>query len=247
MDDERRAKIVKKNNGAEVYINDQNNTTMTPPAQGQQQSFLAEDDTERSNVEEQIEGTAEQQAAPETVMPETARPEAATSETATPETTMPETAEQVQLSSAPLASPLTSAPRSPQMLDFVVVHLFAHQERPFRGYELLQAMLTAGLRYGKKGIFHRHEDMMGRGEVWFNLAQAVEPGTFDLPKMGSFTTPGLSLFMITTDVKNPLHVFDIMLSTAKELQKELGGDIYDDKRRLLTEEKIAWIRSCLQS
>lgn len=131
-------------------------------------------------------------------------------------------------------------------LDLIVIHIFANENRPYRGYELLQALLTLGLRYGKKGMFHCHEDRMGRGKILFNLVQAVEPGTFDLAQMGHFITPGLTLFMTTNDLNDSFMVFNHMLHTAKELQKELGGELYDEQRQPLTNEKVAWFQACLQ-
>ncbi len=133
-----------------------------------------------------------------------------------------------------------------ELIDFIVIHLFTDGERHYRGYELLQALLTSGLRYGKKGIFHRHEDLTGKGPILFSLAQAIEPGTFDLPKMGSFTTPGLIFFMMSSQLQNPLHAFDLMLNTVKSLQRELGGSLYDEKRQSLTSIKIEQLRSNLK-
>lgn len=132
-------------------------------------------------------------------------------------------------------------------IQLVVIHLLIEEGRPpYGGYELLQTFLMAGLRYGKKGIFHRHEDMTGKGEVLFSLAQAMEPGVFDLQKMGTFTTPGLVLFMLTEKVKSPSAVLNMMLNTAKDLQKELGGQLYDEKKQPLNEEKVQYWRCCLE-
>lgn len=130
--------------------------------------------------------------------------------------------------------------------NLITVFLFAENEKPYKGYELLQALLTAGLRYGKRGVFHRYEEISGRGDIIFNLASAVEPGVFDLPKMGGFSTPGLVLFMDTSKVKKPLEIYDTLLKTAKEITADLGGVIYDELRQPLTAEKILAWRAHLQ-
>jgi cell division protein ZipA len=57
--------------------------------------------------------------------------------------------------------------------------------------------------------------------------------------MGSFATKGLTLFMEVSQVKNPLHVFETMLSTARELVEDLGGELVDETRQPLTADKIA--------
>lgn len=133
-----------------------------------------------------------------------------------------------------------------QLTDLIIINLTADPKQPYRGYELLQALLTAGLRYSRKGMFHRYEDLTGRGSILFNLVSSIEPGTFDLPKMGSFTTAGLTLFMQIPVVKDPRQAFELMLSTAKELIEDLGGELLDDHRQPLNEEKIAKWRSYVQ-
>lgn len=151
----------------------------------------------------------------------------------------------------PLDSHLDHAPEpepSPpplKMTDLIIINLVAEPQQLYRGYELLQALLTSGLRYSKKGLFHRYEDLTGRGDILFNLVSSIEPGTFDLPKMGSFTTTGLTLFMQIPTVKNPPQVFELMLNTANELAEDLGGQLLDDQRQPLTDEKIAKWRTYL--
>ncbi|HVV69774.1 MAG TPA: cell division protein ZipA [Gammaproteobacteria bacterium] len=137
------------------------------------------------------------------------------------------------------------APPALKMTDLIIINLVAEPHQPYRGYELLQALLTSGLRYSKKGLFHRYEDPTGRGNILFNLVSSIEPGTFDLPKMGSFATTGLTLFMQIPTVQNPTQVFDLMLSTANELAEDLGGQLLDEQRQPLTDEKIAKWRTYL--
>lgn len=130
--------------------------------------------------------------------------------------------------------------------DIIVINLVSHPQHPYRGYELLQAMLTTGLRYGKWNIFHRHEEITGRGAILFSLASTVEPGTFDLAKMGSFSTPGLSLFMRISSTQDPAQVFEKLFATAQQLVGELGGNICDEHRIPLSDTKLAQWRSQLQ-
>src|SRR3990167_2175937 len=76
----------------------------------------------------------------------------------------------------------------------VALYLMMPEGMTYAGYELLQALLSAGLRFGEHRIFHRHTHKDGRGDVLFHCASAIAPGTFDLTKMGSFTSQGLCLF-----------------------------------------------------
>lgn len=140
----------------------------------------------------------------------------------------------------------TSFTAKPTSTQVIVLHLFANPNRPYRGYELLQTLLTAGLRYSKRGIFHRYADITGRDTILFSLASAMEPGIFDLPKMSGFSTPGLVLYLQAGTVQQPLSVLNLMISTAKEIAQDLGGELYDEQRHILTPEKIGEWRNQLQ-
>ncbi len=122
--------------------------------------------------------------------------------------------------------------------ELIVMRLIARQDRPYKGYELLQALLANGFRYGKMNIFHRHEKKNGEGNVLFSLASATEPGTFDIHNMGNCSCQGLTLFMCINDHKKPLSVFEIMLDTAKQLLDDLGGGIRDERHLLLDQSVI---------
>lgn len=125
----------------------------------------------------------------------------------------------------------------------LVIHVMAQSEQSFMGYELLQALLTIGLRYGDMHIFHRYQSYKGSMRLLFSLASATEPGTFDLNNMGGFSCRGLSLFMNLNHLKYDAHeAFELMWETAQQLAYELGGDIYNDIRQPLGSEELAKYR-----
>ena len=128
-------------------------------------------------------------------------------------------------------------PANVKTTGITVIHLLARAGTQFAGYELLQALLSRGLRYGEMNIFHRHEHSNGNGRILFSLASATEPGTFDIQKMRGFTCNGLSLFMRHSgDVDRDDTVYDVMMETAEKLSQELSGDLYDAERRPLAVE-----------
>lgn len=127
--------------------------------------------------------------------------------------------------------------------EYVMLHVMAPQEYPYNGYELLQALLANGLRYGEMDIFHRHETKTGRGQVLFSLASVNKPGTFELPKMGSFSCPGLTLFMPLKHSPDPMIAFGAMLETARQLTEDLGGEVWDESRHVLNMDKITQMRA----
>jgi len=127
-----------------------------------------------------------------------------------------------------------------QTTHFIVIRLMAPKGSAYVGYELMQALLSAGLRYGSRNIFHYYEETEGSEKILFSLASAVEPGTFELSQMGSITCPGLTLFMEYSNNSeiNPLNTLTLMLDAARQLSEDLGGQLLTDKLRPLTEHDI---------
>lgn len=122
----------------------------------------------------------------------------------------------------------------------LMMFLLAKENRHFAGYELLQTVLAAGLRFGKESLFHRHQFTNGDGDIICSLAAATETGTFDLQNIGAFSVRGLCLYMQATN--NPdldAERFALMLDTAKQLSEGLDAHLLDDQRQPLTEERIA--------
>lgn len=121
----------------------------------------------------------------------------------------------------------------------LVMFLLAKENRQLAGYELLQTVLAAGLRFGEGNLFHRHQSPNGQGPVLCSLAAATPSGVFDLQNIGGFSVHGLCLFMQASG--NPTidaERFGIMLDTAKQLSEGLDTYLLDDKRQPLTEESI---------
>ena len=94
-------------------------------------------------------------------------------------------------------------------------------------------------------IFHRYQQLNSTGSVLFSLTSASEPGTFELPKMGGFSCIGLILFMRVSAQKDVMSTFELMLDTAEQLVSDLGGEICDNQRHVLSTEKIAEIRALI--
>jgi cell division protein ZipA len=73
----------------------------------------------------------------------------------------------------------------------LMIFLLAKSNRQLAGYELLQAVLSAGFRFGEGGLFHRHQYPNCQGPVMCSLAAATPTGVFDLQNIGGFVVhPG---------------------------------------------------------
>lgn len=139
--------------------------------------------------------------------------------------------------------------RSPRVADdphrVVVLNVMARQDRTFAGSEVRNAVEGAGFEYGDWQIFHYYPPRHGDNPPAFSLANMVKPGSFDLANMDAMTTAGLSLFMVPAGDEDDIASFDTMLATTRRLAVELGGEVRDARRSVLTRQAIAQIREQL--
>ena len=120
--------------------------------------------------------------------------------------------------------------------EVIVVSVVKPEGEPISGAALLPTLLTLGLRYGEMNIFHRHEDNAGNGNVTFSLANVMNPGTFDLDEIESFSTQGVTLFMTLPNAGDAFDIFNNMMSAARHLAKEFNAQLLDDKRSVMTKQ-----------
>ena len=126
--------------------------------------------------------------------------------------------------------------------EVLVINVMAPQGHRFAGQALLDIILHCGMRYGAMDIFHHHQGADGDGPVLFSMANMVKPGTFDLNVMDSFETPGVRLFMTLPLASDSLKAFDIMVATAETLCQELGGELKDENRSVMTGQTMEHCR-----
>jgi cell division protein ZipA len=123
--------------------------------------------------------------------------------------------------------------------ELLVMFLLAKEDKKLVGYELLQAVLASGLRFGEGNLFHRHQNSNGQGTVMCSLAAATDKGTFDLQNIGAFSAKGLCLYMhLSGNSSIDEERFDIMHDTAKNLSEELNTYLLDDRKKQLTDDSI---------
>jgi len=122
----------------------------------------------------------------------------------------------------------------------IMLFVSAKGQHIFAGYELLQTLLTCGLRFGDGGLFHRHQHSTGQGPVLFSLAAATATGMFDLQNIGAMSVKGLCMFMELSH--NPTidqERFELFIKTAQHLATELNANLLDDRQRPINEATIA--------
>ncbi|MDF1780281.1 MAG: cell division protein ZipA [Alcanivoracaceae bacterium] len=152
-------------------------------------------------------------------------------------------ATQQELFSEPAATKSTRQ----EILDVVVVHMVANDGVHIPGRDLLQQLLEQGLRFGDMNIFHRHrQTTSGNDELLFSMANALEPGTFDIDTMEEKTFRAVTFFMKLPGPSRPVETLDRMLASAKKLADTLGAELRDEAHSTLTPQNIEHIRQKVQ-
>ncbi|MCB1683811.1 MAG: cell division protein ZipA [Pseudomonadales bacterium] len=134
------------------------------------------------------------------------------------------------------AEPAASAP----VEELLVLNVLADRRAPYTGDGLFTVLRSEGLKWGDMNIFHRVEPLTK--VVHYSIANAVEPGTFDMSEMESFRSPGLCLFLQLPGPENPLEAFEDMLKVARTICRTLGGEIKDEQRNVMTPQTVEHYR-----
>jgi cell division protein ZipA len=150
---------------------------------------------------------------------------------------------------APAEPPRSDLGRRPAQLPverIVTLFLMARDGGYFSGPDLVVAAEKAGLEFGDMGIYHRLLD--GKRELGpiFSVANMLKPGNFDLTRLDTLRTPGLSFFMTLPGPLSALDAWDAMLPTAQRLAELLDSQVLDEERNALGRQRIAHIRDELR-
>ncbi|OBT08622.1 cell division protein ZipA [Vibrio sp. UCD-FRSSP16_10] len=136
-------------------------------------------------------------------------------------------------------------PAEPEM-EVLVLHVQAPPKQVYVGTELFDSMQQNGLHFGPMDIYHRYADLSGTGKVLFSVANMLKPGTLSHDDPETFTTEGISFFMTLPSYGDPEQNFKIMLTTAQMIADDLGGNVLDDKRALMTPGRISAFKRQIQ-
>jgi cell division protein ZipA len=145
---------------------------------------------------------------------------------------------------SPVSQPSEIKQQTPaaQPAEVIVLNVVARGGREFRGDDLLEVLITSGLKFGEMNIFHQRFRGTNNGPVIFSVANILNPGTFDLNSIHEFSTVGVSLFLALPSPINNLEAFDQMLGVAQRIQEELDGELKDDHRNVMTAQTIEHYR-----
>lgn len=125
--------------------------------------------------------------------------------------------------------------------EVIVVHVMGGASR-LDGKALLQAALDSGLRFGEYNIFHRYESSAHDASAMFSMANAVEPGVFDLDAMDTQSFVGVSFFLMLPGPANSRQALDTMVEAARRLAGAVGGELHDQQHSVLTPQTVEHLR-----
>ncbi len=119
-----------------------------------------------------------------------------------------------------------------------MINVVAGAPQGFNGDDILQILLACDLRFGDMNFFHRTEYEGGKGAIQFSVANMMQPGVFDIDNMSDLSTPGLVFFLTLPGPDDMMQAFDYMLETARTVARNLGADVLDESRSVLTGQAI---------
>ena len=126
--------------------------------------------------------------------------------------------------------------------EVLVINVLARVGTVFEGNDLLEALITSGLKFGEMNIFHYRLNKGNKEPIIFSVANILNPGTFDLNDMENFSTIGISLFLALPTQINNMLAYEEMLGIAKQVGEILDGEIKDDQRNFMTAQTIEHYR-----
>lgn len=163
----------------------------------------------------------------------------------TPEAVEPSIAPPSRPQAAP-ASRRRSAPRVVTDPDRVItINVMAPQGQRFAGGAIAAAAQLAELELGTWSIYHYYSKDAPDAPPLFSVANMVKPGSFDPEHMHEISTVGLSLFMVPAGDENDIAALEVLLATARQLASDLGGEVRDARRSVLTRQAIEHMREQL--
>ncbi len=132
----------------------------------------------------------------------------------------------------------------PEHEELFVMQVLCRKSEGFELAALMAKATQAGLKFGDFNIFHRYKDgRAGRNRIEYSMANAVEPGAFDLSD-GEARTRGVAFFMrlpLTTG-SEPIQVFEDMLKVVQSIAQQFDGEVLDERQGVMSMQTIEHCR-----
>lgn len=125
----------------------------------------------------------------------------------------------------------------------VVLNIMSPKGQMFTGEGVHAVMTSAGLTHGEHKIYHYMQDKL----AIFSIANAIEPGFFELSQLEHISTPGLAVFM---ELPGPIEcrkAFETLLEISQRLATALSGELCDENRSVLTQQTISHLKEKVEA
>jgi len=130
----------------------------------------------------------------------------------------------------------------------LVFHVLAHEGKLLSGTSIRDAAEQTGFSHGAMQIFHFFGNQkVAEGNAICSIANAIEPGNFDLANINDLTTPGISLFMQLPGPIEGRQAFELTINKAKEIAGLLDSELCDESRNILTEQSIGHMKEKVEA
>lgn len=141
---------------------------------------------------------------------------------------------------APPVAPVEETKQDEELgLEVIVLNVHCAGEIPFVGTELFRSMENNGLTYGEMSIYHCFAQSADEPKVIFSVANMMQPGTLEHDDPADFTTKGISFFMTLPCYGQADQNFNVMLSAAQKIADDMGGNVLDESRNLMTPNRLS--------
>ena len=120
----------------------------------------------------------------------------------------------------------------------IILNIMSPKGQMFTGEGIHAVMTSAGLIHGEHKIYHYMQDNI----AVFSIANAVEPGFFELSQLKSISTPGLAVFMELPGPVECRKAFDTLLEITQRLATALSGELCDENRSVLNQQSISHLK-----
>lgn len=125
----------------------------------------------------------------------------------------------------------------------IILYIMSPKGHVFTGEGIHAVMTSAGLTHGEHQIYHCMQD----NQATFSIANAIEPGFFDLSQLKSVSTPGLALFLQLPGPVECRKALSSLLEIGKRLADALTGELCDENRSVLTQQTISHLKEKVEA
>lgn len=147
----------------------------------------------------------------------------------------------------PLSNSKIGKRKSESYEKLVMLYMAAKSGHTISGSELVLAAEKVGLIHGHHNIYHRLAETSASGEPVFSMANVIQPGYFDLERIDTLTTPGVSFFLTLPGPVSAVQAWDSMLPIAERMAQLLDAVLLDSDRNALGRQRILHIKEDLRA